>query len=52
MGKDKDFSLFIKSGHALYRFFLLFIPIWKHSRRNGKIKLTEKLAILQYTYFQ
>ena len=28
MGKDKDFSVFIKSGHVLYCFFLnvLFIP--------------------------
>ena len=41
MGKDKDFSVFIKSGHVLHCFFpVLFIPILKHSGKNGKITLT------------
>ena len=37
MGKDKDFSVFIKSGHVLYFFPVLFIPVWKHSGKNEKI---------------
>ena len=51
MGKDKDFSVFIKSGHVPYCFFLcclfLFESIWG---KNRKIKLMEKLAILQYMF--
>ena len=40
MGKDKDFSVFIKSGHVLYFFLFclfLFYP--------------EKIAILQYNMY-
>ena len=49
MGTDKDFSVFIKSGHVLYCFFrCCLIPFEGIPEKNGKIKLTEKLAILQY----
>ena len=48
MGKDKDFSALIKSGHVLYCFFqCCLFQFRKQSGKNGKIKLTEKLAILQ-----
>ena len=50
MGKEKDFSMFIKSGHVLYCFSCVVNSRLKVFGKNGKIKLTEKLAILQYTY--
>ena len=37
MGKDKDFSVFIKSGHALYCFFLCCLFPFESTRgKNGK----------------
>ena len=48
MGKDKDFSVFIKSGHVLYCFFLCSLFQFERiQEETGKIKLTEKLAIPQ-----
>ena len=48
MGKDKDFSMLIKYGHVLYCFFLCCLfPFERNRGKNGKIKLTEELAILQ-----
>ena len=46
MVKDKDFSVLIKSRHFLF-YPVLFIPVLKHSGKEGKIKLTKKSAILQ-----
>ena len=46
MGEDKDLSVFIKSGHVLYCFFSC--VVYSRLKANGKIKLTDKLAILQY----
>ena len=35
MGKEKDFSAFIKYGHVLYYFFpVLFIPVWKNRKKQ------------------
>ena len=49
MGKDKDFSVFSKSRHVLYCFCLCCLfPFESIQGKNGKIKLTEKLAVLQY----
>ena len=48
MGKNKDLSVFIKSGHILYCFYCVVYSRLKAFGKNGKIKHTEKLAILQY----
>ena len=48
MGKNKDFSMFIKSGHIL-RVLSGVYSCLKAVGKNGIIKLTEKFAILQYT---
>ena len=47
MDKDRDFSMFISYGHVLYCFFLSCLFPFESIRKNGKIKLTEKLAIQQ-----
>ena len=43
---DKDFSVFIKSGHVLYCFFQCCLFPFESIQENGIIKLLEKLAIL------
>ena len=50
MGKDKDVSVFIKYGNVLYSFFpaLYVYSRLKAFEKNAKIKLMEKIAILQY----
>ena len=53
MGKENDFSVFIKSEHVLYCFFLRGLVQFESIReKSGKIKLTEKLVIQQYFSFQ
>ena len=47
MGKDKDFSEYIKSGHKLFCFSCVVYSRLNAFGKNGKIKLTQKLAILQ-----
>ena len=48
MGKDKDLSVFIKYGHVLYCFScVVYSHLKADGKKTGKIKLTEKLAILQ-----
>ena len=48
MGKDKDLSVFIKSGHVMYSFLLCCLfPFESIRGKNGKIRFTDKLAILQ-----
>ena len=50
MGKDKDFSVFIKSENVLYCFCpCCLFPCESIREKNWKIKLTEKLAIQKYT---
>ena len=50
MGKGKDFSMFIKSGHVLYCSFLCCLfPFESIRDKPEKIKLPDKLAILQYS---
>ena len=44
MGKDKDFSVFIRSGHCI----VFSCVVYSYLKAFGEIKLTEKLAILQY----
>ena len=51
MGKDKDFSVLLSPDMYCIICPVLFIPVWKHSRKNRKIKLTEKLAILQFSMY-
>ena len=41
MGKNKDCSMFIKSGHEQYVFFLCCLLPVESIRKTGKIKLTE-----------
>ena len=49
MGKDKDFSVLVKYGRELYCFSCVVYSRLKSIReKNGKIKFTEKLAVLQY----
>ena len=41
--------MFIKSGHVLYCFScVVYSRLKAFGKKNGKIKLTEKIAILQY----
>ena len=47
MEKDKDFSVFIKSRHVLFCFSCCLFTFESIREKNGKIKLTEKIAILQ-----
>ena len=48
MGKDKDFSVFIRSGHCIVFSCVVYSYLKAFWEENGEIKLTEKLAILQY----
>ena len=45
MDKDKDVS-YVRTCTLLF-FPVLLFPVLKHLGKNGKIKLTEKLAIIQ-----
>ena len=50
MGKDKDFSVFIKSDMYCIGFSCVVYSVLKAFRKkNGNINLTEKLATLQYS---
>ena len=49
MGRDKGFSLLIKSGHVVACFLLwCLFPFESIREKSGRKKLTEKLAIVQY----
>ena len=45
MGTDKDFSMFVKSGMYCTVFSCV---VYSRLKAFGKVRLTEKLSILQY----